>query len=385
MSIFDRHPGARWAAPAAAVAVIAGTSVVTTFSASADPSLPPRSAEQLLADVQRSSVSTLSGTIVQTADLGLPEISLGRGGPPGRDSADLSSVLTGSHTWRVWYAGPTQARLALVGSNGESDIIRNGKDVWVWSSEDKTAVHHTLSAADLKKGDRTPGADKRLPGPADLPKTPEEAAQRALEAIDPSTEVTTTGTAVVAGRSAYELQLTPRDATSLVKQVSIAVDAERHIPLRVQVFSTKLADPALEVGFTHIDFAKPDARQFAFNAPPGTTVRESSELPKNGHEAGPAAPGMAAMERPKIVGSGWGAVVIATLPEPDAATEQGSQARDQLQQLQEAAAVLPQVSGTWGSGRLLTGTLFSAVLTDDGRVAVGAVAPDSLYAALAAK
>ena len=47
--------------------------------------------------------------------------------------------------------------------------------------------------------------------------------------------------------------------------------------------------------------------------------------------------------------------------------------------------LLPKVSGTWGSGHLLSGTLFSAVLTDDGRVAIGAVAPAQLYAALAAK
>jgi hypothetical protein len=44
---------------------------------------------------------------------------------------------------------------------------------------------------------------------------------------------------------------------------------------------------------------------------------------------------------------------------------------------------LPAVSGAWGSGHLLRGPLFSAVLTDDGRLAVGAVAPQMLYDALA--
>jgi hypothetical protein len=43
---------------------------------------------------------------------------------------------------------------------------------------------------------------------------------------------------------------------------------------------------------------------------------------------------------------------------------------------------LPRVSGSWGSGRLLSGSLFSAVITDDGRVAVGAVRPQLLYSAL---
>ena len=55
-----------------------------------------------------------------------------------------------------------------------------------------------------------------------------------------------------------------------------------------------------------------------------------------------------------------------------------------LGQFQAAVNALPKVSGAWGSGRVLEGTLFSLVLTDNGRVAIGAVAPDALYAALAA-
>ena len=52
--------------------------------------------------------------------------------------------------------------------------------------------------------------------------------------------------------------------------------------------------------------------------------------------------------------------------------------------VEAAVNALPKVSGAWGSGRVLEGTLFSLVLTDNGRVAIGAVAPDALYAALAA-
>jgi hypothetical protein len=44
---------------------------------------------------------------------------------------------------------------------------------------------------------------------------------------------------------------------------------------------------------------------------------------------------------------------------------------------------LPRVSGEWGSGRLLTSTLFSALLTDDGRLLVGAVSGDTLQDAAA--
>jgi hypothetical protein len=49
--------------------------------------------------------------------------------------------------------------------------------------------------------------------------------------------------------------------------------------------------------------------------------------------------------------------------------------------LQSILGSLPQVSGTWGSGRLLQSALFSVLLTDDSRVIAGAVAPELLYQA----
>ena len=52
-------------------------------------------------------------------------------------------------------------------------------------------------------------------------------------------------------------------------------------------------------------------------------------------------------------------------------------------ELQSVLGSLPQVSGAWGSGRLLQSALFSVLLTDDGRVLGGAVAPEALYEAAA--
>jgi hypothetical protein len=222
--------------------------------------------------------------------------------------------------------------------------------------------------------------------PTDLPKTPDEAARQALAAIDPTTEVTTAGTAVVAGRQAYELVLDPRSTATRVAQVRIAVDADTHIPLRVQVYSTKLANPALEVGFTSVDFATPDARQFAFTPPPGTTVTEGGDT-KGGkvtvpNPAKPTSPSDSAVPEPKAVGTGWERVLVATLPDLGASSPQGQSG--QPGELQGVLSAIPEVSGAWGKGRVIDGTLFSAVLTDDGRVAVGAVPPDALFAALSA-
>ncbi len=377
MSLFTDHPRARWAAPAAAVAAVAAGTLITNLTASAGPSLPPRSAAQLLADVQRAQLAYVSGTVVQSADLGLPDLSA-LGGSQG--SSSLQSVVTGTHTWRVWYGGEQQQRLALVGSLGESDVVRNGRDLWLWSSDEKTATHYRLP--EHRAHDAQVGGTGPSPKATDLPKTPEEAAQRALAALDPTTEVTTSGSAVVAGRSAYELVLKPRNPASLVASVRISVDAERHIPLRVRAYSTKLANPAFEVGFTSIDFGRPDARQFTFNPPPGTKVTEGSVPAGKDKVAKDKAARPDRANAPTVVGKGWAAVAVGSLP-PGALTSSSSSGSGD-QQAQALLRNLPRVSGSWGSGRLLGGTLFSAVLTDDGRYAVGAVKPETLYAALTA-
>ncbi len=277
----------------------------------------------------------------------------------------------------MWLEGPTQARVALVGGSGESDVIRNGNDVWVWSSAGKSAVHDTMTAKDQAKGQAKGQAGTPQLSPTDLPKTPDEAAQKALAAIDPTTQVTTAGTAVVAGRQAYELVLQPRTKDTRVAQVRIAVDAKMQVPLRVQVYSTKLANPALEVGFTAVDFAAPDARQFVFTPPPGTKVTEEGSTASGASTPATGTPATGTPE-PKVVGTGWTSVVVAQAP----AQLAGATTDPKVQGLLRS---VPKVSGGWGSGRLIDGTLFSAVLTDDGRVAVGAVAPEALYAALTAK
>lgn len=391
MSIFESNPALRWTVPAVtAVALVGGGAALGGLHAIADDGLPARTAAQLLVDVQQARLDGLSGTVVQKSDLGLPDLPIAgaRGGAGSQGSSDLTSLIAGTHTMRVWFAGPDKARMALLGTLGESDVIRNGKDVWVWASQEKTAKHYVLPAHDAVGKSRTPAMAK----PTDLPTSPQDAADKALAAITPSTEVTTSGTATVAGRSAYELVLKPKEATSLVAQVRVAIDGTEHVPLRVQVFAKSVADPVFEVAFSAVDFARPDAAQFTFKPPPGTTVTDAKT--PNHEKAAPdsknktVAPHQNSADRPKVVGKGWGSVLVAKMPVPDVnATTSGSapgSADRSLAQLTKFVGLLPKVSGSWGSGHLMAGTVFSVLITDDGRIVAGAVTPEGLYAALAA-
>ena len=385
MSIFERSPALRWAVPAVtAVALVGGGSAIGGLNAIADSGLSARSAAQLLVDVQQARLDGLSGTVVQRADLGLPDLPIA-GAEGGAGSSNLTSVVSGTHTMRVWFAGPDKTRMALLGTLGESDVIRNGQDVWLWASQDKSAKHYVVpTSPNAAAGSSQPPG---TPGPNDLPTSPQAAAEQALAAITPSTEVTTSGTATVAGRSAYELVLKPREATSLVAQVRVAIDGTEHVPLRVQVFAKSIADPVFEVAFSAVDFARPDAAQFTFNPPPGTTVTDGTMGSKPGAgTAKTAAPQPGSADMPKTVGQGWGSVLVAKLPPSGAGTSgsTGATADKSLAQLMRFVAMLPTVSGSWGSGHLMAGSVFSALLTDDGRLVVGAVTPKGLYAALAA-
>lgn len=388
MSVLSSRPALRWTVPAlVVVAALGSVTAGRALTADASPSLPPRTAAQLLVDLQTADPDGFSGTVVQRADLGLPELpTVG-----GQGSSNFNALVSGSHTLRVYYGGESKQRVALLGTLGESDIIRNGRDVWTWSSDENKATHRLLPARSTADG-RHGAPDPARPGhsPTALPSTPQEAAEQALAAIDPTTKVATRGTATVAGRPAYELMLSPRDTASRIGQVRLAVDATEHIPLRVQVFAKDARTAAFEVGFTKVSFARPGDEHFRFTPPPGVTVTEVGPE----RAAKPDGTPDRDAKEPRIVGRGWTAVVVAEnvdlasmtgAPGRDGPRSDGSQSDGPGRngQLDAVLEALPRVSGAWGSGRLLTSKLFTVLLTDDGRLLAGAVTPQRLYEAAA--
>lgn len=374
MSVLQSPFAQRWLVPAAAgLAVIGGGVAIGVVTAGADSpagSVAPRSAAELLVDLQTARLDGLSGTVVQRSDLGLPDLSaLLPGGATTGNGKQLSAMVNGTHTLRIWYSGPDKSRVAVIDTLGETDVITNGRDVWVWSSKENKARHHTTDGAT----DRSSPFSSLLPnlgGGSDSGTTitPDQVARLALTALGPSTSVTTTDNAKVAGRDAYELVLSPRDPASLVGSIRLDIDAEHHVPLRLALYARGTDAPAFEAAFTQISFARPDDASFAFNPPPGGTVEEAT--PSTHPTEQSARPGQAGPDRKNMVvlGAGWSSVIAVRLPSaPPAAV----------------LAALPPVSGAWGSGRLVGGRLFSVLITDDGRLFAGAVSPTRLYEAVA--
>jgi hypothetical protein len=405
----------RWALPAGAViavaALIAGTEAAT---AQPSPSLPSRTAAQLLAGVAAAAGPVpLTGTYTETANLGLPDL------PGGGDPLSGLSLLSGTHTFMIWSGGAQELRIAEPVQLGEADVRQFGNQVWLWDSRTQQATNVILPAT-IGPGGGQSGSASPSPapsGPASL--TPQQLGRRILAAIGPTTVVSVQDNVTVAGQPAYQLALVPKDRRSLIGQVQIAIDARHDLPLRVQVFARGASGPAVQSGYTSLSFGAPAASNFTFTPPPGAKVKTITVPARpphprfRGRSGGPGhRPG-----GPTVVGTGWLAVLAvppSALPPSVAATtaqtpvpvyddgghvvayaspvvtaptatpfSAAGRAADPavLRALRKAAT---PVHGAWGSGRLLRSSLLSVLFTSQGTVLAGAVTPAVLYADAAA-
>lgn len=364
----------RWIPAVAVPAVVVVATAVTggvVSSASAD--LPEKSPQEVLALAGSSEVSAFSGTLEQRSDLGLPDVSAlsGGSGGSGDSSEAVSSALdlvTGSHTARVYADGPEKLRVQVLDTLAERDAVRNGDELWLYDSEEQTAVHATLAAGAAEGAPALPGADGSVP-------TPDELASEFLAAVDPSTDVSLGAEHSVAGRDAYSLVLTPRTDDTLVGSVAIAVDAESGMPLEVQVFARGESSPAFEVGFTELSLETPAASLFDFTPPAGTEVTEKELAAHGGPEggggdgSGSGSLGGPEGSEPIVTGEGWSSIVETTLG-------------GDLTEL-TSNPLFSQLATPVDGGDVLQTALISVLLTDDGRVLAGAVPAELLQQAAA--
>lgn len=404
----------------------------TAAASAAVPSLPPRTATQLLASVAQAAhrqPGPYTATIQQTANLGLPQLSAVT--QPGA----TPSLTSGTQSIDIWYANPQHVRIAVPVQGGESDARLDGRTLWLWNSQNQTATKVTLPASGTGTGvhqaNGAVGASGPPTGaPMTTPLTPQAAASQLLRAIGPSTVVGVQSPVYVANRAAYELSLTPKSSQSLVGRVLVAIDASRSIPLRVEVYGRGSAGLVYSLGFTALQFGTPAAASFSFTPPPGATVttkavpaNPGSLLPGFGGADGwtgylPRTPQPSASTgKPTVIGSDWLSVAATPAnPEVAAAVQQlladrasgtssnvggffgssasaapGSSASSQsavpvgpyLAPLQALLLASKPVSGNWGHGRLLQTALVSVLVTSKGQVLAGAVSPSVLYADVA--
>ncbi|WP_457947991.1 LolA family protein [Pseudarthrobacter sp. alpha12b] len=376
-SATGRRAWLRWLPAVAAPVAIASGALIGSLPAGASNPLPAKTPAQVLELAASHQMNTFSGTVEQSAELGLPELPA-TGKPSGPASpgsvASVIELLSGTHTARIYVDGKDNARVQVMDQLAERDVVRHGSDVWFYSSKDNTAAHLTLPAhAQDPAHAKDPAVPNEMQGTPGM-HTPAELAQQFLSKVDPSTAVSVGPDVSVAGRAAYNLLIEPRTDATLVGKVAIAVDGENGMPLSVQVTARGADRPAFASGFTSLSLAAPDPSVFTFTPPPGGTVKElpvpdKSHGPAGAHD--PAARHADAKGNVAVTGAGW-ETVVGTARGSAAAAE--SMLQDPL--LSQAAVAVP-------GGRLLSTALLNVLITDDGRIFAGMVPPERLQAAAA--
>ncbi|MFJ3639070.1 outer membrane lipoprotein carrier protein LolA [Streptomyces sp. NPDC090108] len=387
---------ARYAVPVAVVGVAAVTiGLVPALADSGDPDLPKISAQQLIEKIAKSDVQQLSGTVKTDTDLGLPDLggmengmlSGAAGGGDGSSAAPkakLVELLSGTHTLRVAADGPDRQKLSVLEQGAEYSVVHNGKDVWGYDSKSNEVYHGTAGKE---------AEDRR----AERQALPQNFAKDLLKSVDDTTAVTVDGTAHVAGRDAYKLQIKPKQPDTTVGAINIAVDAKTGVPLKYTLTPKSGGAAVFDAGFTQVSFAKPAASTFDFVPPKGAKVTEEKQGGTEGgadhgdmgtHE--PGAPG----HTPKpgdgpggmfghgdkgfhVLGKGWDSIAVF-----DTGAKGGKSSGDRSGELGGIIGSLGDpVSGKFGKGTVFSTRLVNALITDDGKVYAGAVTKEALVKA----
>ncbi|MFD6530401.1 outer membrane lipoprotein carrier protein LolA [Streptomyces sp. NPDC060184] len=387
-----RRKASRTLVPVAVAGVAAATiGLVPALADSGDPDLPKITAQQLVEKIAASDTQRLSGTVKITTDLGIPSLgglagSLGQGAGASSGSAApedrLTELASGTHTLKVAADGPDKQRLTILGNSSEYSLIHDTDEVWAHESGSDEVFH-------AKTGAR--GHDEEGSRGAAPDGTPRQFAEEALKAVGDTTSVTVDGTVRVAGRDAYQLLIEPKQSGSTIGSVRIAVDAENGVPLRFTLSPSSGGKAAVNVGFSKVDFSKPDASVFAFTPPAGAEVTEAEDAA--GREAAGTGSGALADLLPgglaglegtddgaggaggvKTLGEGWTTILRAEVPGgADLASAKGSSS------LLDAFG--DRATGKFGSGTVFGTRLVNALVTDQGKVYVGAVTRDALVRA----
>ena len=383
----------RWMPAVVTPAVIAAISLVPLQANAVD--LPDMSAEELMVMMMDAQPTEFSGTILKTSNLGLPALELSsmvseedaermREKMP-EEFADFApevieqnllteamELVTGEHRVRV-YVGETGMRAQILDMMAQRDLIVSGNTVWTYDSREQVAMYAELDEEKLAEGKVEAEAEiSAYIAEIGLDLTdPQAVAEYLMSQVGDSSEVTVGTDHYHAGRTAYQLIVTPNSEVSLVDSIVVSVDSETGMPLALSVYSTEQAEPAMEVGYESISFGDQDESMFSFTPPAGTQVVDLKELEaqkeKVDLEMWMDMEEMESLEEkpePVMIGEGWDTIVL--MPAGDKAlAEMGGELIESL---------MTPVAG----GMLFSTPLMNVFMTDAGDVYAGAVSVQHL-------
>jgi outer membrane lipoprotein-sorting protein len=244
----------------------------------------------------------------------------------------------------------------VVSPTSEQDQFRNGSTVWTWDTNTRIAQRSAVGAS------ATGALPLRLASYGAL--TPPQLADQILDLVGQSSDTTLRSGESPTDRPTYELLVHPDSTTSRIGEVHIEIDGTEGVPVGVQIYPLGAEAPAVDVSFQTISFAEPASQNFSFTPPAGAQIRTgATDSP------------LAALDQVSMIGAGW-----STVASYRSSAASGPQIAEVAQALLGDRA--RRVQGPWGKGRLLQTPILGVLVTDNGRIVVGAVTAAVLYKAV---
>mgnify|MGYP000014458095 CR=1 FL=1 len=407
----------KWIPALVAPATVVALSIAVPMQANAVIDLPDKSASEILQMMNSEPDMSFSGRVTKVSNLGLPPIGnmpdvsesmveeMEENMPEGMEDfiprvtnsgvfTDVLEIISGTHEARIYVDGPDKLRIQILDPMSERSLTVNGDTVWVYDDDKLAAQFMTMDSAELEakkaeyESENSADIEQRI---ADLPfdiNNPAEVADYVLAEASEYSAITVGVDQNVAGRAAYELIATPLAAETTVDYVSVAVDAETGMALNVKIMAKGQIEPAMELGFTSIDYSTPAASIFEFTPSSDVTVTEmempeeftidgqtytkeelqaelESKKPTEAEYEELKAQYEAMENKPVVYENGWASVVEMTLSDDMPVEMFESELFSEMTQ---------QVDG----GKVISTSLVNVLITDDGRVLAGAVNTDYL-------
>ena len=407
----------KWIPALVAPATVVALSIAVPMQANAVIDLPDKSASEILQMMNTEPDMSFSGRVTKVSNLGLPPIGnmpdvsesmveeMEENMPEGMEDfiprvtnsgvfTDVLEIISGTHEARIYVDGPDKLRIQILDPMSERSLTVNGDTVWFYDDDKLAAQFMTMDSAELEakkaqyESENSAEIEQRI---ADLPfdiNNPAEVADYVLAEASEYSAITVGVDQNVAGRAAYELIATPLAAETTVDYVSVAVDAETGMALNVKIMGKGQIEPAMELGFTSIDYSTPATSIFEFTPSSDVTVTEmempeeftidgetytkeelqaelESKKPTEAEYEELKAQYEAMENKPVVYENGWASVVEMTLSDDMPVEMFESELFSEMTQ---------QVDG----GKVISTSLVNVLITDDGRVLAGAVNTDYL-------
>ena len=185
--------------------------------------------------------------------------------------AGATSALMSGASGRLWVRPDGRGRLELQSNAGDVQIVWKRGEATVYD-----ASSNTVYRLQLPTGPRGREAKHAPPSVAGV--------GTALAELTKHVNVSSARPSSVAGRPAFTVQLSPKEAGGLIGSVRVAWDAARGVPLRAAIYARGGTKPVLELEATSIRYGSVPLSTVAIAPPAGATVVDLAT--PTGHERG---------------------------------------------------------------------------------------------------